>query len=328
MKTDQKVKILLIFFVTLMAITGGGIGSGVGADIFPAREVELIVSWAAGGGTDMIARVVGPKVSEFLKVPVVVLNKPGASGSIGASFVISSPDDGYRVFTASTSNMATLPASGAKVPYTLKDIAGVAMAMKMPIVLVAKKGRFASLNELIKEAKQRPGGLTYGSWGINSAGHFAGELVSQGCGIKMKHVPFDGGAKAMVAAIGGHVDVAVLSSATGLSNVKAGNLICLATTGENRLEAYPETPTVKELGYPDVVLEGVDGYATSANVPKERLEILRSAFEKATKNDDVLKAIKASGQIPFFRNGREYEIYLAEHFLTLKKVAENAGMVK
>lgn len=288
----------------------------------------MVVSYAAGGGTDMIARVVAPKVSEYLKVPVVVINKPGAAGSIAAGYVINSPDDGYRIFTASTSNMGTLPASGSKVPYTLKDFSAIAMALKMPIVLVTKKGRFNNFESLIKEAKQKPGTLTYGSWGTNSAGHFSGELVNQGCGIKMKHVPFDGGAKAMVAAMGGHVDIAVLSSATGLSNVRAGNLTCLVAMGENRLDDYPEVPTAKELGYADVVLEGVDGYGTSSKVSKERLEILRSAFEKALKNSGVQKAIKSSGQIPHFMNGPDYEALLAIHLEKLKKIAIKAGIVK
>lgn len=301
---------------------------GAKADKFPAREVELIVSFAAGGGTDMVARIVAPKISDILKVPVVVSNKPGASGSIAASFVISSPDEGHRIFTASISNLGTLPASGAKVPYSIKEISAVAMALKMPIVLVTKKGRYESFEALLKEARQKPGAITFGSWGTNSAGHFAGELINQGCGVKMKHVPFDGGAKAMVAAMGGHVDVAMLSSATGLSNVKAGNLTCLATTSERRLDDYPGVPAVRELGYTEVVLEGYDGYATSSKVPKERLEILRSAFEKVLKDPEIQNAITGTGQIPYFLNGADYQVLIAESLEKMKSIAVKAGIAK
>lgn len=132
----------------------------------------------------------------------------------------------------------------------------------------------------------------------------------------------------MVAAMGGHVDIAVLSSATGLSNVRAGKLTCLVAMGETRLDDYREVPTAKELGYADVVLEGLDGYGTSSKVPKERLEILRSAFEKALKDSKVQKAIQRSGQIPYFVNGPDFEALLATDLEKLKKIAITAGIVK
>ena len=132
----------------------------------------------------------------------------------------------------------------------------------------------------------------------------------------------------MVAAMGGHVDIAITTLGPPLSNVRAGNLTALAVIAENRIGDYSEVPTIKQLGYPEATFESYEGYATSAKVPKERLEILRSAFEKAIKDSGVQKAIVGSGQVPFFRNGPDYDAFLAANLEKLRRISIKAGLVK
>jgi tripartite-type tricarboxylate transporter receptor subunit TctC len=326
--TSLKKRCFLIFVVVLGMILSVGAGNNLAqAGSFPEREIELIVCYSPGGSTDLMSRIVGGKASEYLKVPVVIINKPGAGGSIAADYVAKS-HDGYRIGTVGGSNLGTLMVTGAKVPYTLKDFSAIARAVTVPFLIVTKKGRFDNLKDLIKEAKQKPGALIYGSWGAYGSSHLFGELISQVAGIKMKHVPFKGGAKAMLAAMGGHIDIAITTPSTSGSNIKAGNLTGLAVASDSRIDGFPEVPTLKELGYADAAFEAYDGFATSSKVPKERLEILRSAFERSLKDIGVQKALKKGGMVFGFMNGQDYDDYLAAKFGTLKRVAIEAGMIK
>lgn len=317
---------ILVAAVGMMLLFGFGDGT-IRAGNFPEREIELIVCFSPGGSTDLMARLVGGKASEYLKVPVVIINKPGAGGAVASSFVAES-NDGYRIVTGGASNLGTLLASGAKVPYTLEDFSAIARAVTVPLLVVTKKGRFSSFEDLIKEAKENPNALTYGSWGTNSTSNFNGEIMAQAAGVKIKHVPFKGGAKAMLAAMGGHIDVAITTLSTSMSNLKAGNLTALSVSTEKRVDALPDVPTIGELGYPGATFESFDGFATSSKVSKERLEILRSAFEKSLKDIGLQKALKKGGMNPGFLSGRDYDTYLAKTLEKLKGVAVKAGMAK
>jgi tripartite-type tricarboxylate transporter receptor subunit TctC len=170
--------------------------------------------------------------------------------------------------------------------------------------------------------------MTFGSWGTNNSAHLCGELINQVFNIEMKHVPFGGAAKAMVAAMSGHVDLAILTPAPPLPNVKAGKLTALAVCGESRLNAYSAAPTIKELGYPEATFEVYEGFATSSKGPKERLDILRSAFERALKDSGVQKAVEGTGQTPFFRNGPELDAFLAANFEKLAIISQKAKLFK
>lgn len=206
-------KDVLVSWIVLGGFVFGGLFTfEVQAQTFPSREIEIVVSYAPGGGADMFSRITAPKVSEILNVPVIVTNKPGASGTIGASYVQQSHEDGYRLVTIGAANMGVMLVTGTKIPYTINDFSAIAQVVRLPLVLVTKKGRWEKFSDLIKEAIQRPGSLTWGSYGTNSSSHLAGELLNQAYGTKMKHVPFDGSARAMVAALGGHVDFVGMST--------------------------------------------------------------------------------------------------------------------
>lgn len=323
-----KKRCFVILSVAVGMVFLAGVGNNVAqAGSFPTREIELIVCYSPGGSTDLMARIVGGKASEYLKVPVVIINKPGAGGAVAADYVARS-HDGYRILTGGASNLGTLLATSTKIPYTLKDFSAIARAAKVPLVIVTKKGRFDTFEDLVKEGKEKPGLLTFGSWGTYSSSHLVGELISMVAGIKMKHVPFKGGAKAMVATMGGHIDIAISTPSTSGSNIKAGNLTALAVTTDYIVDDFPEVPTLKELGYPDATFESYDGFVTSSKVPKERLEILRSAFEKSLRDIGIQKALKKGGMMPGFMTGKDYYAFLAANLEKLRRVAIKGGIIK
>lgn len=313
-------------FRRLFALAGASLFAVAGAaQDFPSRPIELVVPYAAGGSTDGMARIVAPKLSELLKVPVVVVNKPGASGVIAINYVLAS-NDGYKVAAAGNSNFGPLLAVGQKPPYAIADAAGLGRAVVNPLLIVARKGRFANFEALLKEAREKPGTLTFGSWGAKSPGHFYGELLSQVTGAKIRHIPFDGGAKAMLSAMGGHTDLAVVTIPTAKGNVKAGGLTALAITGDQRDPEMPDVPTIRELGFADAAYASFDGFVASARTPKEQLAVLRDAFDKALNDPKVKEELRKAGSEPGHLEGARYEALMRQNLEVLKRVAARAGI--
>ena len=314
-------KNILIYKMLLVAIIFGLVAGSVDcrADDFPNREIELVVCYSPGGSSDLMARIVGGKASEYLKVPVIIVNKPGAGGSVAAEYV-SKTDDGYTLLTGGASNLGSVIATNDKIPYSLENFSSIAKAVKNPLVIICKKDRYKSLKDVAEEAKKNPNKLTFGSWGVNSSSHIAGELFCQAAGVKIKHVPFKGGAKAMLAAMGGHVDIAFVTTATASSNINSGNIDALAVTTEDRVDVLPDASTLKELGYGEATFASYDGFVTSSKVPRDRLEILRSAFEKSLKDEAIQKALQKGGLVFDYMTGEKYHEFLQKTLDQIKKV--------
>lgn len=292
---------------------------------FPTREIELVVPFSPGGSTDAMARMVAPKVSEYLGVPVTVVNKPGGSAIIGTNYVLSS-SDGYRVATGGNSNVGTILAIGKKTPFSLDDVAGLARGVTNTLVIVAKKGRFENFQDLAKAAKDKPGSISFASWGNKTPSHFYVEMLAQQLGTKVKHIAFDGGAKAMVAAMGGHVDAAVVTVTTAKTNIQAGNLVALAVTSEERAEALPEVPSIKEAGLPEAVYVSFDGFITGSKVPADRLEMLQGAFAKALNDPQIQAELRKTGSDPAYLSGAAYDAVLRSNLKILRETATKAGI--
>ena len=295
------------------------------AQDFPSRPIELVVPYAPGGSTDAMARIVAPRVSDLLKVPVVVVNKPGASGVIAINYVLAS-NDGYKVAAAGNSNFGPLLAVGQKPPYAIQDAAGIARAVVNPLLVVARKGRFASFDAVLQEARANPEGLTFGSWGAKSPGHFYGELLAQTTGIRMRHIPFDGGSKAMLSAMGGHTDLAVVTIPTAKGNVRSGTIAALAITGDQRDPEMPEVPTMRELGFPAATYASFDGFVASAKAPREQVSVLRDAFAKVLDDPKVKDELRRAGSEPGALQGPQYEDLMRRNLEVLKGVAARAGI--
>jgi tripartite-type tricarboxylate transporter receptor subunit TctC len=300
----------------------------VQAEVFPSREIELVTWSPAGGATDIWARVIGAKATEYLKVPFAVINKPGGGGAIATSAVAKAEPDGYTILTAGGSNLGTLLATRTNLTYSLNDFSAIARTVRLPLIIVAKKGRFNDFASFIKEAKEKPNTLSFASWGTNSSSHLIGELIALVSGIKIKHVPFQGGTKGMVAVLGGHTDIVVATLSTCLPHIKAGTLTCLAVSSRIRSKDVPDAPTLTELGFGDATYEAYDGLVTGSKVPKERITILQNAVEKSLKDQEVQKALEKVGLEPMFMSGPDYDALIAKELERLTRVVRDAGIMK
>ena len=292
---------------------------------FPNRQLELVVPYGAGGGTDAMARIVGQRVAELLKVPVVVVNKPGAAGAIGTSYVLNGKD-GYRIGAGGNSNLGPIVAIGPKPPYSLTEVTSIARAVVNPLLVVARKDRFANFEAFLKEAREQPESVTFGSWGYKSPAHLYGELFSQITGAKLRHIPFDGGTKAMLSALAGHTDVAIVTIATSKAQIESGALVALAITSDKRDGDLPHVPTVGELGFGGASYVTFDGFIGSAKAPKEHIAILRGAFEKALNDPKVKADLKKAGSQPGYLDGPEYDEFMRRNVDLQRRVADRAGI--
>lgn len=295
------------------------------AQPFPNKPVELVVPFSPGGATDAMARIVAPRLSTELGVPVIVTNKPGANSAIGTNYVLAS-QDGYRIGTGGNSNLGTILIGGSSPGYSLDDVAGLGRAVSIPMVLVTQKDRFRNLNDFVTAARKSPGGLQVASWGHKSPGHFATAMLSQQSGMKLQHIPFEGGAKAVVAAIGGHVDAALVTIPSALANIQAGRLTALAVTSATRVRDLPGVSTLAELGYPRASYVSFDGFMTSAKVPPERLTILRAAMAKALTDPQVRAALLKTGVDPAFLKAADYDEFLRVNSTLLVVVSVRADI--
>lgn len=249
---------------------------------YPARAITLVVPFAPGGGTDSIARDIAKNLGERLGQPVVVDNRGGAGGAIGAAAVAKAPADGYTLLFA-TSTFITNAAVEAKLPYDpLKDFAPVAMIGRGPLLLVASRQVGAtSVAQLVAAAKAQPQGLNYCSAGNGSINHLAGEMFRQRAGLELTHVPFKGSGPATVELLAGRVDLFFATVPTILAQVREGKLPLLAVTSARRSPLFPDTPTVAEAGLPGFEVGTWWGVLAPGKTPKAIVDALNRAVNEA-----------------------------------------------
>jgi tripartite-type tricarboxylate transporter receptor subunit TctC len=220
---------------------------------FPSRPLQIVVPFPPGGVADLHARPLAPALERILKQPVAVVNKSGAAGAVGMQFAATSKPDGYTLLLA-LSSISIIPEVdrlfGRPPAYTRDQLVPIALLSADPTVLVVKASSpWKSVADLVADAKQRPGAITFSSSGVYGTLHMAMELFSHAAGIKLRHVPYAGGGPAVTALLGGHVDALASGPSVVIPHLKAGTLRVLAGWGDKRLAALPDAPTLKELGY-------------------------------------------------------------------------------
>ncbi len=267
---------------------------------FPSRPLRLVIPFSPGGGTDLVGRAIADKLSQAWGQSVVVENKAGANGMIGANLVAKSPPDGYTIcmFTASHSVNVTL--QGTQQPYDLlKDFAPLSLLAVQPYILVVRPGLpVRSVAELVELAKKEPGRLTFGSSGVGGLIHLCGELFQARTGIKLTHVPYRGGAQAMMDVIGGTIDMMVTSLNQSKTYIDAGQLRLLAVTSAERSPVVPDIPTMQEAGVPDYEVESWYGLGVPAATPAPIVKTLNSAIDEVLKLPDVKERLAGDGSTP------------------------------
>jgi tripartite-type tricarboxylate transporter receptor subunit TctC len=265
------------------------------AQDYPTKPIHIIVSYAPGGGTDVIARVLARKLNERLGPPVIVENRPGAGGNIGTEAVAKAAADGYTLSLVPSSH-AVAPIFYPKLPFDIfKDSTFITLVASGPNILVANPAvPVISVGELIALAKRQPGELTFASAGVGSSTHLAGEYFNSVAGIKALHVPYKGSSQAETDLISGRVSYMVDSIPSALPKVQAGQIRALATTGKRRFAGLPNIPTVLESGLPyeSISWWGVIG---PANLPQAIVDKLASEITRIMRLDDVKEFIASQG---------------------------------
>jgi tripartite-type tricarboxylate transporter receptor subunit TctC len=279
---------------------------------YPSRAIRLIVPFAPGGGTDIVARTIAQKLGESLKQPVVVDNRAGGNGTIGANAVAHAAPDGYTLTMITASHSVNVTLQGTRHPYDLsKDFAPISQVTTQPYVLVVNpKVPARSVRELVALAKASPGKLTYGSSGIGGTSHLSGALFCILAGIEMTHVPYRGGEPAMADVISGQIDMLFSTRLQSRGFVDAGQLRPLAVTTARRSPATPDLPTMQEAGIPGYEVAGWYGMLAPAGTPGPIIEKLNREIVRIVHLSDVTAKMAADGSEPVGSSPTEFAAHI------------------
>jgi tripartite-type tricarboxylate transporter receptor subunit TctC len=266
---------------------------------YPSKTIAIVVPFTPGTGADVIARLLQPKLGERLKVPVVIENKVGASGAIGTEFVAKAPPDGYTLLFTATSH-GTLPAMKRTLPYdAVKSFAPVALAATSAMsFVVGPQVPATTMAQFVALAKKSPGALYYSSPGAGSIQNLAMELVKLENGIDVVHVPYKGSAGAASDLVGGHVQATVAALQTMAPFVQTGRLRMLAVLSAERSPAFPDVPTMKELGHPALVVDTWYGIYAPAGTAPEIVARLNAEVNALLGEADIREALAKQGMTP------------------------------
>ena len=298
------------------------------AQTYPARPIRFIVPFPPGGSTDIYSRILGPKLAEALKQQVVIDNRAGAGGSLGAELAAGAPSDGYTIWMGQTNNLAIGPAMRKKNPYDpLRDFSPITLLMTAPQVLVVVSGSpITSVRDLLAAAKKAPGTLTFASAGIGSSGHITGELLNQAAGIQTTHVPYKGASPAMIDLRGGRITYLATSLASASQFVKEGKIKAIATTGLTRARIYPDVPTTHEAGLPGFEVTSWHGMLAPAKVQREIVLRLNKTFHAVVEKPDVREMLLSEGGDLKLGTPDEFAVFLKSEVVKWAQVIKRAGI--
>ena len=289
------------------------------ADEYPAHPVHIIVPFPPGGGTDALARIMAPYLHQAWGQPVIVENKPGASGHIGAEYVAGSQADGYTLLMSSTASLT---------PKNVDKFAPITLVSASPYVVVVNSEVPAkSIAELVAYAKKNPGKLSFGSSGTGAASHLAGELFKSMAGVEMLHVPYKGTGQAVKDLLGGQIDVMFAPGETVMPQVKAGKLRALAVTSAKRASAIPDLPTVSEAGVPGYEAIGWFGLLAPSATPHALVEKISRDANAVLANPDVHSKMLALGAEPSGDTPREFGRFIRADQAKWTKLMKERGIV-
>ena len=297
------------------------------AQTYPVKPVRIVVPFPAGGGVDLTARTVGQKLSDYLGQQMVIDNRAGAAGTIGAENVAKSPPDGYSLLVAGPGSVAVAPLLFPKLGYNpLKDLAPITMLVTMPYIIVMHPSIPAkNAKELIALAKANPGKLNMASGGAGTGQHLAGELFNVMAGIKMVHIPYKGTAPAIADIMGGHADL-TFSDPSVLPQLQSGRLKAIGVSGTKRYPPLPDVPTVAESGLPG--FDALNWYPmmAPAGTPRDIIMRLNSDAIKALAAPDVKEKLMAQGLIPTPMTPEQLGQFIREDYERWAKVIKAANV--
>jgi tripartite-type tricarboxylate transporter receptor subunit TctC len=316
---------LLRMLMVLLACFGAAPTSAQTAK-FPERPIKMLVGFSAGGGTDVVARILAQKMTESIGQSVLVENRSGASGLIAAEAVAKAPPDGYTLMMGSQTTLAVAPTLYRKSSLdAAKDFAGIAMGGTSPLALVVHPSVSArSAADVIAMAKANPGGINFASGGLGTTPHMTGELFCHFAGIKMTHVAYRGEAPAINDLIGGQIPVMFANLSAVIGNVRAGQLRALAVTGSRRAAAIPDVPTVAETALPG--FEAITWFAVvaPAGTPRDLLLRLNREIKYAHSQTDVIERFAELGMTSDYTTPEELDEFIRREIIKWGRVIKDA----
>ncbi len=320
MKTMEKSLIALALAAMAMP--------ALAAETFPSRPIRVIVPYAPGGNVDISARIIAPPLGETLGQTVVVDNRPGAGGNLGASLVAKATPDGYTLLVGSSGPLSVNPVIFKSLPYdSLKDFAPISTVQAVPLVVLAgPKSNFNSIADIINAAKVRPGKVTMASAGAGTTNHFAIELFANMANVKLLHVPYKGSGPALSELLGGQVETMIDQLAASIGYVKDGRLKVLAVTTPQRAAALPNVPTLDELGYKGYNAATLLGLLAPAGTPKPVVGTLNAAMRKVMDNNAVAERFRGLGANPGASSPEEFSTRIRDELQQWQKLVKQLNL--
>lgn len=295
---------------------------------YPSRPLRLIVPFAAGGGTDIIARLAAQGLTDAWGQSVVVDNRTGAGGAIGVGLVAKSTPDGYTLLLASNGPLTFMPALGSKLTYDVdRDLQPVSLVASQPFVLIASNASgIRSVKDLIAAAKSQPGKVVYGSGGSGGASHLGTELLQVLAGISMQHVPYKGTAPSFAAALSGEVQVAMGGISTAVPLLKGGRARALAVSGAKRSSLLPDIPSMQEAGVPGYEFDVWYGIAVAAGTPRGIVNRISAEIGRLAKQPAIRERFSSGGMEAVSNTPDEFSALIRQEGQRWRKIAASANI--
>jgi tripartite-type tricarboxylate transporter receptor subunit TctC len=317
---------LAALFVGFVALTVSAVTEA--ADSYPSKPLRMVITFPAGGPSDVVVRLVTQRMTEEWGHPVIIDNRGGAGGIVGTEVVAHAPPDGYTFLVGTAGGMTINPALHAKLSYDpFRDFAPVGMLVMNPQILIAHPSVPAkTVRELVQYAKERPGQLNFGSAGSGTATHLGLELLKLSTGMQAVHVPYKGGAPALTDLVGGQIQLLWLSIPSVLPHVKSGRLRALAVSTLKRSASALEVPTVAESGYPGFEYANWNALFVPAATPQARIAKINARVVKALNEPEIAQKLVAQGADPAPGTPAELGRYMHTDHERWKKVISSAGI--
>jgi len=297
------------------------------AQTWPSRPIRLIVPFAAGGANDIVARLIQPDLERALGQPIIIENKPAATGTVGTDQVAKAAPDGYSLLMAFTTHTVN-PAVNAKLPYdTERDLAPIVLIGKSPLLFIVNpKVPAKTLGEFVALAKRNPGKFNYGTPGAASQAHLLVALWSKLAGIEMQHIPYRGGAPAVLGTVTGEVQLTLMSPIASLAQINAGTLRPLASGSAERDPHFPDLPSVSESGFPGFEAVAWVGLFTTAGVPAEIVTRLNAEVNRIIRQPGIAAKFDEQGMTPAGGTPTEFGAFISRELARWKDAAKAANV--
>lgn len=311
-----------VFFAVVFFVASSAIAL---AQNYPTRTVTIIVGYPGGTPVDTIARVIAGKLTERVGQPFIVENKPGAGSSIGAADVVKAAPDGYTLYLSSIAN--TTNPSFNKLSFDFaKDFSAISQVCDVPVLLVVPPSGPASVADLIKQAKDKPGSLAFGSSGNGTATHLFAELFSNEASIKLAHIPYKGSSQAVVDLLAGRIQMMFSPAGTVLPYVKAGKLRALAVSGRERVSELPSVPTFGQSGIKNLDFSLWFGLNTTAGTPKSVIQYLNKQVSSVLSTPEVRAQLVPQMIFPVSTSSESFDSFIREDLERWRRVVQAAGI--